>query len=100
VLLAADCVAFALPEFHEKMLAGKTLAIACPKLDDAQRYVDKLARIFASSSIRSVTVARMEVPCCGGLVRIAQLALGQAGRTDIPLRTVVVGIEGEVAANQ
>jgi NAD-dependent dihydropyrimidine dehydrogenase PreA subunit len=96
VLLAADCVPFAYPDFHAKMLAGKTLAIACPKLDDAQRYVDKLARIFAANTVKSVSVARMEVPCCGGLVRIAELAIQQSGRTDLALKVVVVGIEGDV----
>ena len=94
VLLAADCVPFAYPAFHQEMLAGKTLAIACPKLDDCEPYVQKLAAIFANNSVRSVTVARMEVPCCGGLVRVAQMALAQAGREDIPLKTIIVKVDG------
>ena len=96
VLLAADCVPFAYPAFHQEMLAGKTLAIACPKLDDCEPYVQKLAAIFARNAVRSVTVARMEVPCCGGLVRIAQMALAQAGREDIPLKIIIVKIDGTV----
>ena len=96
VLLAADCVPFAYPAFHQEMLAGKTLAIACPKLDDCEPYVQKLAAIFANNSVRSVTVARMEVPCCGGLVRVAQMALVQAGREDIPLKTIIVKVDGTI----
>jgi NAD-dependent dihydropyrimidine dehydrogenase PreA subunit len=96
VLIAADCVAFAYAEFHEKMLKGKRLAIACPKLDDVGPYVEKLARIFARNSIRSITVAHMEVPCCGGIVRAVQMALAQAGRTDLPVRDVTVGVDGSL----
>lgn len=94
VLLAADCVPFAYAGFHEKLLAGKTLAIACPKLDDVQPYVRKLTQIFASNPVRSVTVAIMEVPCCSGLLRATQMALSQSGRTDIELQAVVVGVDG------
>ena len=94
VLLAADCVPFAMPDFHQRLLAGKTLAIACPKLDDPGPYVDKLASIFAGSNVRSITVARMEVPCCG-LERIVQVAMERAGKT-IPLTTIVVGVEGKM----
>jgi NAD-dependent dihydropyrimidine dehydrogenase PreA subunit len=96
VLIAADCVPFAYPEFHERMLAGKTLAIACPKLDDVRPYVQKLAMIFANNPIKSITVAHMEVPCCTGIVRVVEAALQQAGRGDIPLHDVVVGIDGQL----
>ena len=98
VLIAADCVAFALPDFHERLLAGdkKTLAIACPKLDDTEPYVDKLASIFANNNIRSLTVAHMEVPCCTGIVTITKEALQRSGRTDIPLRDITVGINGTI----
>ncbi len=92
VLLCADCVPFAFPDFHEKLLAGKTLAIACPKLDDCQSYVDKLTTIFANNSIRSITVARMEVPCCSGLTRVANLALQASGRTDLRIEEVILRI--------
>ena len=99
VLICADCVPFAFPEFHEKLLTGpdgrpRSVAIACPKLDDVAPYVQKLAAIFAGNSIRSITVAHMEVPCCGGIVRAVQQALEQAGRTDIPVTDVTVGIDG------
>ena len=95
VLLSADCVAFALPDFHERLLAGRTLAVACPKLDDAPARTDKLARVFAGNDIRSVTVARMEVPCCGGLERMVTAALAAAA-ADVPVSVVTVSAEGEI----
>lgn len=95
VLLAADCVGFAMPDVHERLLGGKTLAVACPKLDDAGAYVQKLATIFASNSIKSITIARMEVPCCGGLEQIVQAALEGAGVT-IPVNVVIVSAEGRI----
>ena len=98
VLIAADCVAFAMPDFHDRMLAGekKTLAIACPKLHDIQPYIGKLASIFANKTIRSLTVAHMEVPCCSGIVALVKEALQRAEQTDIPLRNVTVGINGSI----
>lgn len=93
VLLSADCVSVAMPDYHERLLAGRTVAVACPKLDDTGAYVEKLARVFAGNDIRSVTVARMEVPCCGGLVRLAEAAMQQSGKT-IPLHVVIVGADG------
>ena len=95
VLLAADCAAFAMPDFHERLLAGKTLAVACPKLDDAEAYVEKMATVFSQNAVRSVTVARMEVPCCGGLEQIVGKAMERAGKR-IPVTTVVLGARGEV----
>jgi len=101
VLICADCVPFAYPEFHEKLLAGpdgqgKSLAIACPKLDDCEPYVAKLAEIFAANDIKSVTVAHMEVPCCMGLVYAVQAALEKAGKLEIPLHDITVGIDGTI----
>lgn len=96
VLIAADCVPFAFPEFHERLLAGKTLAIACPKLDDVEPYVQKLAMIFAQNTVRSVTVAHMEVPCCHGIVSVVQEALGLSGREDIAMHDVTIGIDGNI----
>ena len=97
VLLAADCVGFAVPDFHEKLLApGKALAVACPKLDDVGPYVTKLAAIFEGNDIKSVTVAHMEVPCCGGLVHTVRQAMERSGRQDIPVYDVTVGIDGTV----
>jgi hypothetical protein len=94
VLIAADCVGFALPDFHERLLAGKTLVIACPKLDDVEPYVEKLTRIFAGNAIRSIAVAHMEVPCCGGIVRVVQAALAASGRMDLRMTDITVGING------
>ena len=95
LLIAADCVPFAYADFHKDMLKGKSLVIACPKLDDGQAYVEKLAQMFAQSGIRSLTVAIMEVPCCSGLVAITKQALAKSG-ADIPLKTVTIGIGGEI----
>jgi NAD-dependent dihydropyrimidine dehydrogenase PreA subunit len=96
LLIAADCLAFAMPDFHDKLLAGRTVAIGCPKLDAAEPYVQKLSAIFAGNDIRSVTVAHMEVPCCMGLVRVVKAALEQYGRSDVPMSEITVGIDGTV----
>ena len=106
VLIAADCVPFAMADFHEKLLAGPygrgprgqgtALAIACPKLDDVGPYVAKLATIFAGNDIKSITVAHMEVPCCGGIVRVVREALQRSGREDIPVTEITVGIDGHL----
>lgn len=93
LLIAADCVPFAYPDFHGGFLDGKILVIGCPKLDDSESYVEKLSRIFADNDIKSVEVAHMEVPCCFGLVRIVELALNRCGKK-IPAKTVKFGIKG------
>ncbi|MBP7669290.1 MAG: 4Fe-4S ferredoxin [Candidatus Eisenbacteria bacterium] len=95
LLLAADCVPFAMADFHARLLAGRTLAVACPKLDDRQAYVEKLAEVFRRHAPRSLTIARMEVPCCSGLVQIVREALARAGR-EAPVREVEVSVRGEV----
>ena len=98
VLIAADCVAFAMPDFQGRLLEGqnKALAIACPKLDDVEPYIEKLASIFAGNAVRSLAVAHMEVPCCSGIVALTAEALRRSGRTDLPLRDVTVRISGSV----
>ena len=98
VLIAADCVGFAMPDFQDRLLAGqrKALAIACPKLDDVEPYIEKLASIFAGNAIRSVTVAHMEVPCCSGIVALTNEALRRSGRTDLVAGDVTVRISGSV----
>ncbi len=96
VLIAADCVPTAMADFHEKLLAGRTLAIACPKLDDTGPYVEKLTRVFAENSVRSVTVAHMEAPCCTGIVGVVAEAIRRSGRDDIDVRDVTVGIDGRI----
>lgn len=94
ILISADCVAFALGSFHSDLLKGKALAIACPKLDDTGAYVEKLATIFRANGVKSITVAIMEVPCCRGLDVMVKQALQQSGK-DIPLETVIIGVDGE-----
>lgn len=96
VLLAADCVAYAMGDFHNRMLNGKALAIACPKLDtDKEIYVEKLTAMISQSGIKSLTVAMMEVPCCGGLLRMVAEAIRTSG-ISLPVRRVVVSIKGEI----
>jgi len=95
LVLVADCVPFAYANFHTDFLKGRAIAIGCPKLDDLDAYVTKVAQILESSDIKSLKVLHMEVPCCYGLVYIAQQALGKSGK-NIPLESIVIGIEGEV----
>lgn len=96
LLLAADCAAFSMGNFHSRFLKGKTLAIACPKLDSNQEsYLQKLIAMITESRLNTITVVRMEVPCCGGLTRLAQLAVQHSGRK-IPLKQAVVNARGEV----
>jgi len=95
LLLAADCVPFAFRDFHGRFLRGKTVIIGCPKLDDQAAYLEKLASVFREAGPRSLTVVRMEVPCCSGLTRMAKEALRMAGK-DLPVKEVVVGIKGDV----
>jgi NAD-dependent dihydropyrimidine dehydrogenase PreA subunit len=95
-LLAADCTAFSLGAFHSDYLKGKTLGIACPKLDDGQEiYVEKIKALIDEAQINTLTVAIMQVPCCGGLLHIAQQAAAQAKRK-VPIKCVTVGIKGEI----
>jgi len=93
LLVAADCTAFALGSFHPDVLRGKSLVIACPKLDRTEGYVEKLAELIASNTIYSISVAMMEVPCCSGLTRIVEEAVARSGKT-IAVRKIVVGIDG------
>jgi Pyruvate/2-oxoacid:ferredoxin oxidoreductase delta subunit len=95
LLISADCAPFAFADFHTKLLPGKVLLIGCPKLDDANVYVEKLGQIFANSGVKSITIVRMEVPCCGGLTQIIKQALAISG-TKIPVTEVTVGISGEI----
>lgn len=93
LLVCADCVAFALGSMHADLLKGKALAIACPKLDDTDPYVDKLAAIIQANDTPKVTVAIMEVPCCRGLQMLAAEAVKKSGR-EVAVETVVIGIDG------
>ena len=93
LLVAADCTAFALGGFHDDLLKGKKLVIACPKLDDTQGYVEKLAELIKRNSLKSLTVAIMTVPCCSGLERIVRQAVALSGEP-LDIGKVVVGIDG------
>jgi NAD-dependent dihydropyrimidine dehydrogenase PreA subunit len=96
LLIAADCTAFALPDFNQKWLPGKKLVIACPKLDQNQEvYLDKLTVLIDEAQVNTITVMIMEVPCCGGLLRIAQAAVQRASRK-VPVKVVVVGVDGGI----
>jgi NAD-dependent dihydropyrimidine dehydrogenase PreA subunit len=91
LLISADCVPYALGSFQSDLLAGKQVITACPKLDDVEPYVRKLTEIFETHDIKRVTVARMEVPCCGGLTALVQEALEQSG-SDAIYEEMIVNI--------
>ncbi|GAB4293323.1 MAG: 4Fe-4S binding protein [Desulfuromonadia bacterium] len=95
LLIAADCVPFAYANFHSDLLKGKIVLVGCPKLDDNRFYTEKFTQIFRANDIRSITVARMEVPCCGGITMAARHALAESGK-DIPYAEVVIGIDGTI----
>jgi ferredoxin len=96
LLLAADCTAFSLGDFHKDFLKGKALNIACPKLDEGQEiYLEKLKALIDEAKINTLTVLIMQVPCCGGLLRLAQKAAEEAKRK-IPIKSIVVSIQGEI----
>ncbi|MBI5217585.1 MAG: 4Fe-4S dicluster domain-containing protein [Bacteroidia bacterium] len=100
LLLAADCVAFSLGNFHQQYLKGKALAIACPKLDsDIEIYIEKLTALIDEAKVNTITVMIMEVPCCGGLLQMAKLALQKATRK-VPLKVIVVGLQGEIKTEE
>jgi Fe-S-cluster-containing hydrogenase component 2 len=94
LVIVADCVPFAYANFHQEFLKGKAIAIGCPKLDDADYYVEKITQLIKSANPKSVTVVNMEVPCCFGLIHIVQQAMKQAGKK-IPFESVTIGIKGE-----
>jgi NAD-dependent dihydropyrimidine dehydrogenase PreA subunit len=96
LLVAADCTAFTSANFHEDFLKNKKLVIACPKLDHGMdTYLLKLIKLINDAKVNTITVLRMEVPCCGGLVQLVQNAVVQSGRK-VPVKEVVLGISGEV----
>jgi NAD-dependent dihydropyrimidine dehydrogenase PreA subunit len=96
LLFAADCVAFSMGGFHNKHLKGKSLAIACPKLDQGtESYVEKLTAMIDIAKVNTITVMMMEVPCCGGLFQMVKAALANASRK-VPVKKIIVGINGEL----
>lgn len=99
LVIAADCVPFAYPEFHNDFLKGRALVVGCPKLDDLQSYVAKLTEIFKINDIKSVEVLLMEVPCCGGIAQAARMARDQAG-AGFSIRATVIGVQGTDLGSQ
>jgi hypothetical protein len=96
LLLSADCIPFAMGNFHSDFLRGKTLAVACPKLDRGQEvYLDKLTAFVDQAQIRTLTVMIMQVPCCSGLLQLARRAVENASRKP-PLEAIVVSLQGDV----
>lgn len=95
LLIAADCVAFANPNFHSEMLKGKSVCIGCPKLDDTERYQEKIQEIIEQNNLKSLTVAIMEVPCCAGLYYITEQALKDS-KKKVPLKKIIIGIDGKI----
>jgi len=95
LLLTADCVSVAYADFQENLLKDRKIIIACPKLDDTGNYLEKLTEILRENDIKSLTAARMEVPCCGGIVRLAQLALEASGK-NIEFKEIIIGVDGTI----
>jgi ferredoxin len=100
VLIAADCTAFAMGDFHQRFLKGKSLAIACPKLDsNMDNYINKITAMIDHANINTLTVMIMTVPCCGGLMQIVKQAVSAAQRK-VPVKLLVVSIEGEIVKEE
>jgi ferredoxin len=95
LLVAADCTAFTLGSFHQDLLKGKRLVIACPKLDETGEYVEKIAELLKNNTVYSLTVVIMEVPCCSGLFRIVQEAVEMSG-VKMPVKRIVIGLDGSI----
>jgi len=100
VVLTADCVAYAMGGYHPEYLKGKSIGVACPKLDQEQEvYLDKVKSWLDDAKINTLTVMIMQVPCCRGLLSLAQQAAAQAKRK-VPIKAIVVGVQGEVLAEE
>ncbi len=95
LLITADCAPFAFGDFHRTLLKGKAVVIACPKLDDVQPHLEKLAEIFKTADIKSANVVYMEVPCCSALKRIVEMAIDYSGK-NIPLKETVISTSGQI----
>ncbi len=95
LLIAADCVPFAYADFHRRFLAGRSLVIGCPKLDDVDAYHQKLVEIFKRNKLKSITLVHMEVGCCFGISRLVRSALEKSGAV-IPLEEIIVGVDGKI----
>lgn len=95
LLMAADCTAFAYPGFHTELLPGKVCLIGCPKLDDTEFYREKMTQIIRENGIRSIEIVYMEVPCCGGLVRLIRDAIADS-KALVPLKLIKISVEGKI----
>jgi len=95
LLIAADCAAYAHGDFHREFIGGRVTMIGCPKLDDIAAYQEKITAILTQHAVKSITVVRMEVPCCGGIVSAVRKAMLDSG-TIVPYREVVIGLDGTV----
>lgn len=95
ILIAADCTAYAYGNFHKEFIKGRVTLIGCPKLDDNDYYREKIAEILKNNDIKSITVVRMEVPCCAGIVSAVKAAMLQAGII-VPYKEVTIGINGVI----
>lgn len=96
LLIAADCTAYAYGSFHSEFISGRITLIGCPKLDEGD-YAEKLTAIMANNAVKSVTVVRMEVPCCGGIENAVKRAVQASGK-QIPLRVVIISTDGKISA--
>ena len=96
LLLVADCVPFAMGNFHARFLRGHSIAVGCPKLDDAEFYIEKLAKILQGNRLNSLTVIHMEVPCCFGLTQIARKAIVRSG-AKMPFKDVTIDLRGNLS---
>ncbi|MCM8759150.1 MAG: 4Fe-4S binding protein [Candidatus Omnitrophica bacterium] len=100
LLFAADCTSYAYGNFHNDFMKGKTIVIACPKLDsETDGYVEKISQIIANNGINTATVVIMEVPCCSGLLRIVEEGIRKAGKK-IPLKKVVISLKGKILTEE
>ena len=99
LLLAADCVPFAVGDFHRRFLKDHGLIVGCPKLDDAQFYIEKLAQILRSNNLRSLMVVHMEVPCCFGLTHIAREAIARSGKA-MSFLDITVSLRGSMVHSE
>ncbi|MFC1675645.1 ATP-binding protein [Planctomycetota bacterium] len=95
LLLVADCVPFAMGDFHNKFLKDHSIVVGCPKLDDSRLYIEKLAQILKINKLSSLTVIHMEVPCCSGLTHIAQQAV-ELSKTEMPFEDITISLKGDV----
>ena len=95
ILIAADCTAYAYGNFHSEFIKGRITLIGCPKLDDNDYYRDKIAEILEINQVRSITVIRMEVPCCAGIVFAVKEAMLKA-KVIVPYKEITIGINGDI----